>query len=97
MRIKVNTDEVKSNVKNMAQYFNNLQAGVNKINSEFTDIGMVWEGSDSTSFMNAAEDYMTALPELQNTIDSYINAINNYLSKVESIDKEYASKIINLV
>ena len=96
MNVIVDTSLIRQYSKNLQNRFQTIESNNSNVNAYFNEIGNVWEG-DSENFLTVVKDFANELPKLCNCLDSHISAINSYASRVESLDSEYAGRVINLV
>ena len=91
--MKINNKELEPIIKTVEEDSNYTSNQLNALLGQITELRNIWQGIDSETFCNYAEEYITFLtiiPQIYNSLNKVMKtATINY----KNIDKEYATNI----
>lgn len=96
MYVKVNTDVMSAQQKQIAEYINNYNTGImntkNTINNMFT----AWQGNDYWFFKEKVNAFMEELLKLEKSLNQYSEFLEGYSSAMDKLDDYYSNKKIEI-
>ena len=96
MYVLVNKSMIDRQTSNINGYIRDYRTGINNLKQTVREIGNIWSGSDYEQFVNKMDDFIADLTRLADSLDSYVEFVNQYIKAVSVLDSEYGQKRIAL-
>ena len=95
MKIKISKSEVRRIGANIISNANDLHIESKKINTVLNDLAAVWQGADSTAFINVMkEEYLPNVEQVCKILEKQGAYLNKVPNVYDEVDISYSSKKI---
>ena len=96
MNIKVNEDNISKQINGINEEIDKYKKNLNDIKIILDDISEIWEGSAHDNFDNKMTGFLGELKELFESLTTYKDFLNNYISAYNTLSNIYNNKNISL-
>ena len=92
-KLLVDTTELATIIKNIKNECGNVSATLKEIQSALNEVPSAWEGTDSKSYVNSFQTYLSSLDQLSTFYNDMIKTMSSLRKQYEETDSELAQKV----
>ena len=92
-KLLVDTTELATIIKNIKTECGNVSATLKEIQSALDEVPSAWEGTDSKSYVNSFQTYLSSLDQLGTFYNDMIKTMSSLRKQYEETDSELAQKV----
>lgn len=93
MKVKINTTNIKSQVKNIYEYIDEYDFLIKEFAVKIEEMSYNWIGSDFDNFKEKIYTFISELLKTKKSITSYNDLLNNYITEISSLNDKYDKEI----
>ena len=92
-KLLVDTTELATIIKNIKNECGNVSATLKEIQTTLDEVPSAWEGTDSKSYVNSLQTYLSSLDQLSTFYNDMIKTMSSLRKQYEETDSELAQKV----
>lgn len=96
MYVYLNSDKVKRETSNIYSNLSEALHGVNDVRNTVNNISMIWKGEEYKQFSNKMNSFIEDINKFEESLETFMNYANNYVSAHEKLDSHYSNEQIKI-
>lgn len=96
MYVNINKDKLKKETSNIYGNLHENVQGIINVKNTVNSINAIWKGEEYNQFSNKMTSFLDDLNKFEESLETCMTFINNYLDAHEKLDSHYSNKKITI-